>query len=61
MPSPYIGQADRQQRHLPDQIDDVQAMRLARDVSKKVEEALDYPGQIKITVVRETRSVDYAR
>ncbi|MDZ4279056.1 MAG: HDIG domain-containing protein, partial [Dehalococcoidia bacterium] len=45
----------------PDQIDDVEAMRLARDVSQKVEESLEYPGQIKVTVVRETRAVDYAR
>ncbi len=45
----------------PEQIDDVEAMRLARDVSKKVEETLEYPGQIKVTVVRETRAVDYAR
>lgn len=45
----------------PEQIDDVDAMRLARDVSKQIEETLDYPGQIKITVVRETRAVDYAR
>ncbi|MGB2693794.1 MAG: ribonuclease Y [Dehalococcoidia bacterium] len=45
----------------PDQIDDVEAMRLARDVSKKIEESLEYPGQIKVTVVRETRATDYAR
>ncbi len=45
----------------PQQIDDVEAMRLARDVSKKIEESLEYPGQIKVTVVRETRAVEYAR
>ncbi|HEX9640608.1 MAG TPA: ribonuclease Y [Candidatus Krumholzibacteria bacterium] len=45
----------------PEQIDDIEAMRLARDVSKKVEETLEYPGQIKVTVVRETRAVEYAR
>ena len=45
----------------PETIDDVDAMRLARDVSKKIEESLDYPGQIKVTVVRETRAVEYAR
>ncbi|MBF6601040.1 MAG: ribonuclease Y, partial [Dehalococcoidia bacterium] len=45
----------------PDQIDDLESMRLARDVSKKIEESLEYPGQIKVTVVRETRASEYAR
>jgi len=56
-------QAGREVRILvsPSQIDDLAASRLARDVVKKIEESLEYPGQIKVTVIRETRSVEYAR
>jgi ribonucrease Y len=45
----------------PEEIDDIASNRLARDVVKKIEEQLQYPGQIKVTVIRETRAVDYAR
>jgi ribonuclease Y len=45
----------------PDEIDDLDSLRLARDVSKKIEESMEYPGQIKVTVVRETRASEYAR
>ncbi len=45
----------------PDQVDDLESMRIARDVSQKIEESVDYPGQIKVTVVRETRATEYAR
>ncbi|HEX2843934.1 MAG TPA: ribonuclease Y, partial [Candidatus Limnocylindria bacterium] len=45
----------------PEDIDDLASSRLARDVVKKIEEQLQYPGQIKVTVIRETRAVDYAR
>jgi ribonuclease Y len=56
-------QAGREIRILvrPEDIDDVASSRLARDVVRKIEEQLQYPGQIKVTVIRETRAVDYAR
>jgi len=45
----------------PDDIDDLAAIRLSQDVARKIEEMLQYPGQIKVTVIRETRAVDYAK
>ncbi|MFC1932497.1 ribonuclease Y [Chloroflexota bacterium] len=59
----YAIQAGREIRILvkPEEIDDLGAMRLARDIVKKIEESLQYPGQIRVTVLRETRAVDYAK
>jgi len=45
----------------PEKIDDLATIRLARDIVKKIERELDYPGQIKVNVIRETRAVEYAK
>lgn len=45
----------------PDKIDDLASIRLARDIVKQIEADMDYPGQIRVTVIRETRAVDYAK
>jgi ribonuclease Y len=45
----------------PDDVDDLASIQMARDVARKIEETMQYPGQIKVTVIRETRVVDYAK
>ncbi len=59
----YAIQAGREIRILvsPEDIDDLGAMKLARDIAKRIEESMEYPGQIKVTVLRETRAIDYAK
>ncbi|SDY49425.1 ribonuclease Y [Thermoactinomyces sp. DSM 45892] len=59
----YAIQAGRECRIIvrPEEVDDVEASRLAREITKQIESQLDYPGQIKVTVIRETRSVEYAK
>ncbi len=59
----YAIQAGREIRIMvkPDRIDDLMAARVARDIVKKIEQEMEYPGQIKVTVIRETRVVDYAK
>ncbi|MGN0805202.1 MAG: ribonuclease Y [Candidatus Coproplasma sp.] len=59
----YAIQAGREVRVLvkPEQVDDAQAMFLAKDIAKKIEAELEYPGQIKVNVIRESRAVEYAK
>jgi len=59
----YAIQAGREVRIIvrPEDIDDLDALRIARDVAKKIEDNMQYPGQIRVTVIRETRAIDYAK
>jgi ribonuclease Y len=59
----YAIQAGREVRIMvrPDEIDELGAVRLSRDICKQIEDTLDYPGQVKVTLIRETRVVGYAK
>ena len=59
----YAIQAGREVRVMvePDKVDDKETIQIARNISQKIQEELDYPGQVKVTVVRETRAVEYAK
>jgi ribonuclease Y len=59
----YAIQAGREVRIVvkPEEIDDLRAIQLSKEIAEKIEETMQYPGQIKVTVIRETRSVDYAK
>ena len=59
----YAIQAGRELRIAvkPDEIDDLNSMRVARDVARRIEESLEYPGQIRVTVIREKRGVEIAK
>lgn len=59
----YAIQAGREIRVIvqPDKVDDAQTLFLAKEIAKKLESELEYPGQIKVNVIRELRSVEYAK
>ncbi len=59
----FAVQAGREVRMIvhPEMIDDLAALKLARDIARRIEEEVQYPGQIKVTVIRETRAVDFAK
>jgi ribonuclease Y len=59
----YALQAGREVRIIvkPEDIDDLEAARMARDIAKQIEETMQYPGQIKVTVLRETRASEFAK
>lgn len=59
----YALQAGREVRIVvkPEQVDDLESVRIAREIAKQIEENMQYPGQIRVTVIRETRAVDYAK
>ena len=59
----YALQAGREVRIIvqPEKVDDLEASRMARDIAKQIEEEMQYPGQIKVTVLRETRAIEIAK
>ncbi len=61
--SSYAIQAGREMRIVvnPETISDDEAIIMARDMAKKIEDTMQYPGQIKVTILRETRATEYAR
>ncbi len=59
----YAVQAGRELRIFvtPNQVDDLGALKMAKDIAKKIEEEMKYPGEIRVNVIRETRAIEYAR
>jgi len=59
----YAVQAGRELRIfvMPTKIDDLTALKMAKDIAKRIEEEMKYPGEIKVNVIRETRAIEYAR
>lgn len=59
----YAIQAGREIRVMvkPNEVNDAQSVRIARDIKKRIEEEMNYPGNIKVTVIRETRAIEYAK